>query len=111
LKPRRRIAAPDQSEESSVRSRTLSRRYRKKGHSTIIEEDPDDVSMKDVLSEEDEKPKRTARKKDYKEDYFEEEEFSDEEDFDTVSKVLRPSGVTKEKVQYENEYDEACSKL
>ena len=71
--------------------------------------------MKDVLSEDESvKPsKKTKGKKKYEEEEASilDEEFSDDEDFDTVSKVLRPSGVQKEKVMYENEYDEACSKL
>jgi predicted ATP-dependent serine protease len=71
--------------------------------------------MKDILSEEEEvKPKRGTKRKAYDEEEDASligDEFSDDEDFDTVSKVLRPSGVQKEKVQYENEYDEACSKL
>lgn len=95
------------------RSRSRAKRFRGgKGNSTIIEED---VSMQDVLSEEESvKPKRGAKsKRKYEEEDVSilDEEFSDDEDFDTVSKVLRPSGVAKEKVMYENEYDEACSKL
>ena len=39
------------------------------------------------------------------------EDYSDDEDFDTMSKVLGPTGVDKVKELYENEYDEACSKL
>ena len=86
----------EQSEESSVksRSRSMARKYRGRGNSTIIEED---LSMKDVSEEESVKPtKRSKAKKNYQEEEASvlDEEFSDdEEDFDTVSKVLRPSGV------------------
>lgn len=74
----------------------MARKYRGRGHSTIIEED---LSMKDVSEEESVKPtkNRAKGKKNYEEEEAAsilDEDFSDdEEDFDTVSKVLRPSGV------------------